>query len=527
MKRYKFINLIFVTILLFGLNACVDDLNTIPIDPNIVTSATVYDDPESWKMVLAKCYAGLAVSGQKGPDGQPDISGIDEGFSTYMRQYWCATELPTDEAVIAWNDAGLKDYHNQNWSASNPFITAMYNRIFYQISLNNEYIRAIDAKLSGLSPDLQEEVTMYKAEARFLRALSYWHAIDLYGNVPFVTENDPVGAFFPKQATRSELFNYVESELRAIENDLAAPGTNEYGRVDQAGAWTLLAKLYLNAEVYIGTPRNTECIEYCNKVINSDYTLDPEYKNMFLADNQNSPEIIFPVAFDGAHTKTWGGMTFVIHAAVGGSMSSTEFGIDGGWGGNRTTRSFVEKFTDPSGATDTRAMFHTDGQSLDIADLSTFTDGYAIKKFKNVSSTGVAGFRQDFPDTDFPIFRLADVYLMYAEAVLRNGTGGDPATALGYINALRERAYHNTSGNITQGQLTLSFILDERARELYWEGYRRTDLVRYGLLTGGDYVWAWKGGVEAGTSTDSKYNLMPIPAADMGANPTLQQNPGY
>lgn len=220
-------------------------------------------------------------------------------------------------------------------------------------------------------------------------------------------------------------------------------------------------------------------------------------------------------------------MTFVIHAAVGGSMSSAEFGIDGGWGGNRTTPSFVEKFPDPSGATDTRAMFHTAGQTLDIADLSIFTNGYAIKKFKNVTSNGDAGFRQDFPDTDFPVFRLADVYLMYAEAVLRGGTGGDPATALGYVNAIRERAFHNTSGNITQVQLTLSFILDERARELYWEGYRRTDLVRYGMLTGGDYIWAWKGGVQAGTSTDSHYDLMPIPAADLGANPTLKQNPGY
>jgi hypothetical protein len=97
----------------------------------------------------AKCYAGLAVR-TKGSGVQPDIAGIDEGFSTYLRQYWCASELPTDEAVVSWNDAGLKDYHNQNWSPSNPFITAMYNRIYYQISLVNEYIRAIDSKVGSL-----------------------------------------------------------------------------------------------------------------------------------------------------------------------------------------------------------------------------------------------------------------------------------------------------------------------------------------------------------------------------------------
>jgi len=389
MKRYKIFAIVIALIPL--LNACVDDLNTVPLDQDVKTSATVYEDEAAWKQVLAKCYAGLAVSGQKGPDGQPDISGIDEGFSTYMRQLWCATELPTDEAVIAWNDAGLKDYHNQNWSASNPFITAMYNRIFYQVSLCNEYIRAINTNIGGLTGNILADVTMYKAEARFLRALSYWHALDLYGSVPFVTENDQVGAFFPKQATKAELYTYIESELKAIEADMAAPTTNEYGRADQAAAWTLLAKLYLNANVYIGESKYTECIEYCNKVIASLYTLDPVYQNLFVADNHLSPEIIFPVAFDGVFTRTWGGMTFVIHAAVGGSMSADNFGIDGGWGGNRTTKEFVAKFPDPSGLTDSRAMFHSDGQTLEIADLSEFTNGYAITKFKNVDQAGNPG----------------------------------------------------------------------------------------------------------------------------------------
>jgi hypothetical protein len=207
-------------------------------------------------------------------------------------------------------------------------------------------------------------------------------------------------------------------------------------------------------------------------------------------------------------------------------MSAASFGVDNGWGGNRTTSAFVAKFEDPSGATDSRAMFYTNGQSLVIADLSTFTEGYAITKFSNKTSSGANGSNATFPDTDYPVFRLADVYLMYAEAVLRGGTGST-TDALNYVNAIRERAYGNQDGNITSGELTLEFILDERARELYWEGHRRTDLIRYGLLTGGDYLWDWKGGVPEGTPTDAKYNLMPIPASDIGANPTLEQNPGY
>jgi hypothetical protein len=525
MKRNKIFYIAFIALL--ATSACIKDLDVTPSDPNIVTSATLYDNPDAWKMVLAKCYAGLAVSGQRGPAGNADISDIDEGFSTYLRQYWCASELPTDEAVISWNDAGLKDYHNQNWSASNPFITAMYNRIYYQVSLLNEYIRAINSKIDGLSTTLKAEVTMYRAEARFLRAFSYWHALDLFGKVPFVTDADPVGAFLPKQATKAELFDYIETELLDIDSDLAEPGTNEYGRVDQAAAWTLLAKLYLNAETYIGDAKYTECVSNCIKVINSGYELDPVYANLFMADNQQSPEVIFPVTFDGNNTQTWGGMTFVIHAAIGGSMSAASFGIDNGWGGTRTTSAFVEKFDDITGSTDSRALFYTNGQSLGIADLSTFTDGYAIRKFTNIKSTGGSGSNATFVDTDFPVFRLADVYLMYTEAVLRGGSGGSTDDALGYINELRERAYGDDSGNIIVDDLTLSFVLDERARELYWEGHRRTDLIRYGVFTSGDYLWPWKGGESAGVATDDKYNIMPIPSSDIGANPTLTQNDGY
>ncbi|MFN8241954.1 MAG: RagB/SusD family nutrient uptake outer membrane protein [Bacteroidales bacterium] len=528
----KYFKVIFavMTAVLIAVTSCINDLNTIPKDPKVVTSATVYKDAAAYKQVLAKCYAGLAVSGQQGPHGSPDISGIDEGFSQYLRQYWLAQELTTDEAVIAWNDGTLKDYHYQTWTSGGEFIKAMYNRLYYQISLCNEFIReSSDAKIDerGITGADKSAVQTYRAEARFLRALSYYHALDLFGNVPFVDENNSVGAFLPEQITRAKLFEYLESELLALEPTLVAAKANEYGRADKAAAWMLLSKLYLNAKVYIGAEKYTECLTWVKKVIASPYTLETNYSHLFLADNNTCDEIIFPITFDGIHTKTWGGTTFIVHAGVGGSMSPAAFGIDGGWGGTRVTPQFVDKFADITGATDKRAMFYTSGQSKSISDIFNFPDGYAITKWKNVTSAGAAGSNLTHPDTDFPVFRLADAYLMYAEAVLRGGSGGDAATALNYVNLLRQRAYGDASGNINTGQLTLDFIIDERSRELYGECHRRTDLIRFGKFSNSTYVWEWKGGVKAGATTDSHLDLFPIPASDMGANPNLTQNTGY
>jgi hypothetical protein len=291
----------------------------------------------------------------------------------------------------------------------------------------------------------------------------------------------------------------------------------------------LLARLYLNAEVYAGTAKYTECLTYCNKVISSAYTLEPDYSHLFLADNNTTNEIIFPICFDGIHTKTWGGTTFLVNAEVGGTMSPAAFGIAGGWGGLRTTSKFVDKFSDITGATDSRAMFYTSGQTKEITDILQFTNGYAITKWKNVTSTGAAGSDGTHPDTDFPVFRLADAYLMYAEAVVRGGTGGTLANALTYVNLVRERAYGDTSGDLASTtDVTLDFILDERARELYWECTRRTDLIRFGRFSKSTYLWPWKGGVAAGKSLENfDYDLFPIPATDIGANPNLVQNNGY
>ncbi|MCF4102561.1 RagB/SusD family nutrient uptake outer membrane protein [Gillisia sp. M10.2A] len=528
-KFRPFLVVFFCTLLFVS---CQDDLELSPEDSR-QTSASVFDNPESYQLFLAKLYAGFSLSGQQGPAGQPDLAGLDEGFSSYMRLYFMMQELTTDEAVIGWNDGTIKDLHSQNWTSGNEFIRTIYSRIMYEVALTNEFLRqteeaALDAR--GVDSELKATITEYRAEAKFLRALSYYHALDMFGNPPFVTEEDPIGAFLPEQIQRSDLFSYIESELLSIEGEIAAARSNQYGRADQAAVWMLLSKLYINAEVYTGTPRYSDVITYTSKVIDAGYTITPDYQKLFLADNDVNgaqDEVIFPITFDGLETQSYGGMTFIIHAAIGGTMVPEDFGVSSGWAGLRTTQQFVDNFPNPEDSEDSRALLHSDGQNKVINNISTFTDGYAVAKYKNVDVNGTAGKDPtgDFPDTDFPMFRLADAYLMYAEAVLRGG-GGSTSQALTYVNELRERAYDGTSGNISSSALTLDFILKERARELYWEAHRRTDLIRFNQFTENG-IWAFKGGVPQGSTTQSYRNIFPIPSSDLGVNTNLTQNTGY
>ncbi len=548
-KKYNLLLLFAGVAILFS--SCMKDLDTIPLDEDVLTSEKIYTNPDNYVNVLAKCYLGLSVGGQGGDgggDANTDISGIDGGFSQYLRQLWYHQELSTDEAIIGWNDQTIKDFHYQTWTTTDPFIAAMYYRIMFQITMTNEFIRnSTPAMLSerGIGTEHHERIAYYHAEARFLRALSYWHGLDLFRNIPFVDENDPIGATFPRQKGAQFLFDYIERELIAITDgldgdDLMNTRTNEYGRADKAAAQMLLAKLYLNAKVYVGVEMYDKCITELNKFIDLGYSLEPNFRHLFMTDNHRSDEIIFPITFDGLKTQTWGGTTILVHAAIGGkrmipdeldddektAYALKHYGVSSGWGGIRTTKQLVAKFGDIENTLDSRSIFFTEEQNLEINSVTLFTDGYAVPKFLNIASDSTPGVHNDFVDTDFPMFRLGDAYLMYAEAYLRGG-GGVGATALKYVNDLRQRAYGDASGNIGSAELTLNFIIDERARELLWEGHRRTDLVRFGLFTGGNYIWAWKGFVKDGIATSSHRDIYPIPANDKNANPFLEQNDEY
>lgn len=633
-KNLKFKVGIVAFVLALVFVSCESHLDKQPVSE--LTEEQAFADPDSYSEFLARVYAGMAISGQQGPAGKPDIQGIDEGFSNYVRQFWKHQELNTDEAIIAWNDGTIHDLHNHVWTPGNEFIRAMYDRIYFQIGIANQFLReTTDEKLDGRGVDasLKAEIQVFKAEARFMRALSYWHAIDFYGNIPFVTEEDPVGNFFPEQVNRAVVFDWIVSELNAIEPILVGARQNEYGRADKGAAWMLLAKLYLNSEVYTGTARAADAMTNIEKIISAGYSLTPNYTDLFLADNDingSENEMIFAVRFDGLNTTGYGGTTFLTHAAVGGDMTAADYGINGGWGGLRTTKNFVQQFDEgidldilndaigpaslwglvgsattnswdgpdmimyesgtdtygifaqlaegemkfrfdnnwdvnlgDSGADgtlepggdnivvpaegvwyitldianstytmipiegDSRANFFTEGQTLEIEDPFNFNNGYAVEKFRNLDVDGNQGSdgSGEFVDVDFPMFRLADAYLMYAEAFLLGG-GGSASTAADYVNLLRERAYKSSAGNIDATDLTLEFVLDERSRELHWEGHRRTDLIRFRQFTENG-IWPWKGGVMEGKTTETFRNVYPIPSSDIIANPTLTQNDGY
>ena len=531
MKFKSMNNLLIGCLATIAMASCAKKLDIYPT--NDLTPATTYSTAAGYKSVLAKVYGGLATTGNAGPAGASDIQGLDEGSqSPFIRGFFNAQELPTDEAIVSWDDQTIKDFHNLRYTSSDPFLLGLYSRLVYNVTIGNEYLReSTDEKLAsnGITGADATEIKKTRAEVRFLRAFNYWAMIDLFGKSTFVTEADAVGTALPRQATRTELFTYVETELKAIDAELAPAKTIEYGRVDQAAAWALLARLYLNAAVYTGTARYTDAITYAKKVIGAGYVLKSGYPKLFMADNdKQKDEFIFAINCDGKKTQSYGNTTFLVHAPSGDDHD--DYGVAGGWYGYRTTKQFVSLFADPTGATDQRAMF-TNRSNPEITNVGDYMQGIHVRKYRNIRSDGQPtsdAQNRDFADIDFPVFRLPEMYLIYIEAFLRGGAGADAVTALDYFNKIRFRAYGDTNaGQITAGNLTLQTVLDERGRELYWEGHRRTDLVRYNLLTTGTYLWQWKGGVASGTAVDAKYNIFPIPATVRTANPNLEQNPGY
>ena len=544
------------TAVLTGATSCVSDLDQYPHTET--TSKNVYTSLANYEAVLGKIYASMVTSGQgKGGDNKDMESVLNNGSGfDYMRMFINMQECGTDEFASTWltgeQTTGLTYL---SWDANDAWISDMYYRIYYNIALCNEFLRnANSASFSGADAEKLKE---YKAEVRFMRALFYYHALDFFRNIPMVTENDPVGSFIPPRYTPQQTFDYIESELKDCVGDMLPASTCPYGQASQGAAYTLLAKLYLNSEVYTGVAKYAECKEACEKVMDMGYSLESDYSKLFNADNdKRTNEIIFALPVSAEHTVSWGASTYLVCGQL--SMSNAnqnvaDFGATSGWSEFRLRPEFVDKFTqadiDGDDNGDKRCKFFTNGQSKDITDMTTETAGYLSEKWSNLkddgttaSNTGDAGV-----DTDFPLFRLADVYLMYAECVVRTGddwdnwAGGSDAEsdsrkkgAIYWINKVRERAYGIDENGNPKGQVWkenfsskdafLQFILDERARELYHEGYRRTDLIRYGQFTTNKYIWQWKGGVHDGQAVDSKYNIYPIPNTELTANPNLHND---
>ena len=527
-----------VVILIGGLQSCTKDLNQAP--PNSATNAIAFSTSLGYKEALVKVYGAQSLTGNTDAGGS-DLAGIDAGTGDFLRLFYNSEELTTDEAAVTWGDPGLPDFHAIGWTASNVMLNGLYNRDMYVISVANAFIReSSDASIAarGFTGATADSIKHYRAEARYIRAFQYWVMMDLFANPPFVDENSPIGKFYPKQIKRADLFAWLETELKAIDPLMVTAKQNEYGRADQAAVWALLSRMYLNAEVYLGTGkgRYTDAVVYSLKVINAGYSLHPKYSNLFMGDNnKNNPEVILSVNFDGTNGQTWAGTTYLCNAAISGDMGPAKYGVpSGGWGGIRTTQNLPLLFGDygttySTTCPDKRALFLGSKRNMD--DIGTYTDGLATIKWNNINSDGTTPSSTNgvWSSIDFPLFRLAEQYLIYAEAVLRGGTGGTTAQAIAYINLLRERAYGHPgvagTGDITS--MSLQDVLDERGRELYWECFRRSDLVRYGLFNSSSYLWPYKKGVLKGQGFDAHYNIFPLPTSDLTANTNLIQNPGY
>lgn len=515
--RYKIKSkwLVVATILSIGFSSCTDDLVKNPT--NDKNTEQQFSSVDGYKQAMMSTYSTLV-------------------YGPFLRFFWQMQEQTTDEAVNTWNDQGEAVYHQLNWSADVPCVGNVYSAMLSTITYSNNFIKESTAEKianRGFSTTDAASITRFNAEMRFIRAYCYWVLMDVYANPPFPLEEN-VGGDAPKQIQRKELFNFIESELKAIEPSLADARTNEYGRVDKATAWSLMARLYLNAKVYTGTERYTDAITYSKKVINAGYSLEKNIQWLMLGDNHlNTNEFIFTLNYDNALTRTWNGTNYLALGAA--NVPETLNGLSGSWNNFRMTQQLADLFPSADTLMDKRAQFYTTGQKKEVSDMGVSTDGYSSYKFRNLSRSGKKMVQNNsfnnLSDIDFPVFRLAEMYFTYAEAVLRGGAGGDATTALSYINKLRGRAYANdpasTLGNITASQLTLNFILDEKAREMFWEAQRRTDLIRYNRLTTAEYLWAWKGNVIGGTAVDAKYNIFPIPTSDLLANPNLKQNANY
>jgi hypothetical protein len=547
MKKIHIIKVIAITFKI-TISASIKDLDTLPLNENDFTSEKAYGTPESYRQGLAKIYGGFCLIGQ----GEGDSPGAAEndlpggGASELNRAWWSLQELSTDAGKVAWvNDGWTAEINNNTWTTiNNTNIYAIYNRTTLIVALVNEYLRqTTDEKLEARGTDmtLKALIQKYRAEARLIRAYAYWMAMDVFGNMPFFTENDPVGSFYPPEKSRQELFVWIESELMSLINDanLADARTNTYPRVDKGVAWGLLARMYLNAVVYTGTPRWADAKDAATRVLGAGYDLATNYAELFMGDNgENSDvrkELIYAVAYDKDLIRSDGGTSFLINAALSGNdADAADLTGSATWGGIRTTYQYAQKFnvTAPNYATgtfncnDKRAMFYIKGRQETMENVGDFNQGWSYIKYSKHSSDGTKNMT-NYSSADYPMMRLAEIYFIYAEATLRieGGATSTDATSLGYLNALRARAFQTAQPSLPN--YDLNYILEERARELMWEGHRRTDLIRYGLYTSGSYLWPWKGGVIQGQPLNDCYNLCPLPIEDIRLNKNLTPTPGY
>lgn len=538
----------FIYILMTALAAsCVNDLDTLPLNATDPISEYVYGaDEDAYIEGLACLYFQFASN------DLANLQSMDGGASEIVRAFWSVQETTTDEAKCSWgNDAWVRALNTNTWSdAQNDAVYAVYVRTLQGISYVNEYLRQTAPDLlnqRGVSADLAEKIEGFRAEARFIRAYLYWMALDTFGNVPFITENSPIsGAYYPTQASRKEVFGYCVSELEALlADDSQMPSPQSlYPRADKGSAAGLLARLYLNAEVYTGIPMWAEAKRVCENIFEMGYALCPDYTALFRGDNGQNPqavkEMLWTIDYSDANTDSYGGTTYLLAAALASTDITDQSRPNGqrnGWAGLRVPYEYVQRYfavadrnyeTGEYDVSDKRGeVFYIKGRSESMeGELYNFMNGWSCLKYSNIphdqtdQSFLSTSALKNYADVDFPMIRLGEIYLIYAEACMNLDV---PQLALPYLEELSSRA-----GVAAPDEITTEFLVAERARELLWESHRRTDLIRYGLFHTDDYLWPYKGGDDyAGHAFPAYKCVFALPPTELATNPYLVQNPGY
>lgn len=563
-------HILFAVCAALSFTACLGDLDQNPLSDTAIPNGEIYSNPTYRMGQLAKIYGGFTLVGQSGA-GTADISVKDAGASEFLRAWWSIQTLTTDEAKCVWGDGWVKEICNDTWtSTKNDAIYAAYTRGMMMISYANEFLRNTD--------DGDPEVAVERAEVRFLRAYAYWILLDCFGNPPFVLETDAVGADKPRQIEAASLFAWLKTELDELTSEgshLKAPHTQVYPRIDKGAAYGLQARLCLNHKTYLGKEDKqyyTAAMKAAENVIDA-YELCPDYEALFMGDNGENPdalkEIVYASCYDATRTQSYGGATYLIAASQGNipdgyatpDGKKKPLGTSEAWSGLVTSSEFVAnligqgnvdaaevakevKENNPeTGKEETKivqgttpdAFMSTDKRGLvslcfsedKTMNGSDFTAGWHVWKFNNNRFLDPAtdySKEELFVSIDFPMIRVAEMHLAYAEAQVRldGGTTTD-AKAVGYVAALQHRAGTTEAS----GSVTLEEIFNEITRELYWEGFRRTTLIRFDRFTSGTYLWPLKGGVASGQALSEHLELFPLPSDDLQVNANLKQNAGY
>lgn len=545
---------------LLTLTSCVQDLETLPLNEWDVTSETVYgNEKEPYVQGLARLYFNFVTN------DTTDLLVGDGGASELIRSFWSCQVASTDEVKVAWGDPWCNAINNNAWNDSeNDMVYAVFVRTLQGITFVNEYLRqTAPDKLAdrGVDEALAAEIEGFRAEARYLRAYFYWMAMDIFGDVPFTTEDSPFGAEAPKQKPRAEVYQFIVDELNALAADGSAmpEARSMRPRADKGSVLGLLARVYLNAEVYTRTPAWNECKTVCEKIFGLGYSLCSNYEHLFRGDNGENAnaynEFLFYAPYDWDKAQSWGGGTFLTCAAIntseltedlGDGNLSSRIGAGNGWLGLHVHEHFVNTHFKPTNVTwgengtctiaDQRGAYAFITARREKGDfsalLNTFMQGYGCWKFNNIPSyeTGLEYWQRTqnvdrSTDIDYPLIRLGEIYLIYAEACSRLGQG---ATAQAKMNELAERTgVAAITVPATWSDEAMKLFREERARELYWEGHRRTDLIRYNCFTSGDYVWPFKGGDVEGKAFEDYKKLFAIPSSQILANPYLKNPEGY